>query len=233
MGWFSNNNKEETVPELPELPKTNDIPPGKGNLNVQGNSPSLPPLPNPPSYNQNNLNEPSDLPNPGAPVNNPAMNTTMLPPSSLPPANLQQSNFENPQPIQPAPSPLPNTLPNPLPPINNQNLEPRAIEMSNQPLSSPPIQKHQIRRMAPSRNIYPKNRESATEPIYIRLDKFQETASSFKEIKNKIFEIENLLNKTKEIREKEDKELEEWETELEVIKSKIESIDKNIFNKLG
>ena len=72
-----------------------------------------------------------------------------------------------------------------------------------------------------------------TEPIYIRLDRFQTTIESFEEIKSKINEIESLLNKTKEIRAKEERELEEWEHELGAIKSKLDLIDKNIFEKVG
>lgn len=71
-----------------------------------------------------------------------------------------------------------------------------------------------------------------TEPIYVRLDKFQTTVSSFEEIKGKVMDIEKLLTKIKETREKEDRELEEWENEIQVIKSRIEFVDKNIFNKL-
>ena len=70
------------------------------------------------------------------------------------------------------------------------------------------------------------------EPIYVRLDKFQTTVSSFEEIKEKVMDIEKLLTKIKETREKEDRELEGWENEIQVIKSRIEFIDKNIFNKL-
>ena len=72
-----------------------------------------------------------------------------------------------------------------------------------------------------------------TEPIYIRLDRFQTTIESFEEIKSKINEIESLLNKTREIRAKEEKELEEWENEIGIIKSKLDIIDKNIFERVG
>ena len=71
-----------------------------------------------------------------------------------------------------------------------------------------------------------------SEPIYIRLDKFETTVETFEEIKNKIIEIEELLQKTKEIKQKEEQELTEWEREIQMIKTRIETIDKNIFNKL-
>lgn len=93
-------------------------------------------------------------------------------------------------------------------------------------------------------NIIPRTREiqsfsgfnqfqaKKTEPLYIRLDKFQTTLESFKEIKKKIMEIEELLNRTREIKIKEEEELSEWENEIKGIKARIDFIDKNIFNKL-
>lgn len=71
-----------------------------------------------------------------------------------------------------------------------------------------------------------------TEPIYIRLDKFEATVENFQEIKEKINEIENLLAKAKEIRAKEEEELSDWEQEIQVIKSRIEYIDRNLLDKL-
>ncbi len=71
-----------------------------------------------------------------------------------------------------------------------------------------------------------------TEPVFIRLDKFQEATETFEEIKNKIFEIEDLLKKTREIKIKEEEELANWEREIQIIKSRIDLINKDIFNEL-
>jgi len=71
-----------------------------------------------------------------------------------------------------------------------------------------------------------------TEPIYVRLDKFETTVQSFEEIKNKIFEIEKLLSKIKEIKVQEERELNEWEIEVRAIRARIDSIDKDVFGKL-
>ncbi len=85
---------------------------------------------------------------------------------------------------------------------------------------------------SPKNEIFP--REPAgkkTEPIFIRLDKFETTMNTFEEIKDKVHEIEKLLAKTKDIKEQEQKELDEWERELQIIKARMESIDRDIFNK--
>jgi len=71
-----------------------------------------------------------------------------------------------------------------------------------------------------------------TEPIYVRLDKFETGLQSIEEIKRKIEEIEEILKKTREVKQKEEQELEAWERETQIIKSRIDAIDKTLFNKL-
>lgn len=77
-----------------------------------------------------------------------------------------------------------------------------------------------------------KNKVKETEPVFIRLDKFQLTSHTFEEIKRKVREIENLLEKTKELREREQRELDEWEKDIQAIKARLDSVDRNLFNKL-
>jgi len=71
-----------------------------------------------------------------------------------------------------------------------------------------------------------------TEPVFIRLDKFQAATETFEELKSKILEIEDLLKKTREIKIKEEQELANWEREIQIIKSRIDLINKDIFNEL-
>ena len=69
-------------------------------------------------------------------------------------------------------------------------------------------------------------------PVFIRLDKFEESQRIFKKAKEKIEEVEKILNHTKRIKEEEEKELESWENEINLIKEQLENIDKNIFSKI-
>jgi len=69
-------------------------------------------------------------------------------------------------------------------------------------------------------------------PVFIRLDKFEESQKIFKKAKEKIEEVEKILNHTKKIKEEEEKELESWENEINMIKQQLENIDKNIFSKI-
>lgn len=71
------------------------------------------------------------------------------------------------------------------------------------------------------------------EPIYIKLDKFQDSVKSFEIIKAKAGDIEATLKKIKEIKDREDSELAEWESELQTMKARMESIDNAFFNKFG
>ncbi len=70
------------------------------------------------------------------------------------------------------------------------------------------------------------------EPVFIRIDKFEESMKVFQKIKGQISEIEDLIRTTKEIRAKEEEELTSWETELQEIKNQIEKVDQDIFSKI-
>jgi len=70
------------------------------------------------------------------------------------------------------------------------------------------------------------------EPIFIRIDKFEESLKTFEETKNQIKGLKHLLNETKELKAKEDQELFSWESELQELKSRIEKVDGDLFSKI-
>jgi len=84
------------------------------------------------------------------------------------------------------------------------------------------------------REFFPKVEQKMMEeePVFVRMDKFEEGSKEFEEIKEKITEIEKMFRDIKEIKEKEERELEFWKEEIRNIKEKIERVDKNIFSKL-
>ena len=69
------------------------------------------------------------------------------------------------------------------------------------------------------------------EPIFVRIDKFEESRRIFERTKEQIYEIERELNKIKSIKQEEDKELASWEQEILNIKEKISKVEKDIFSK--
>lgn len=75
-----------------------------------------------------------------------------------------------------------------------------------------------------------KNKE--IEPIFIRIDKFEEGLKSLDKAKEQIMEIEKLIKDIQEMREGEAKELESWERKLQAAKNEIEKIDEEIFSKI-
>jgi len=70
------------------------------------------------------------------------------------------------------------------------------------------------------------------EPVFIRIDRFEESLKIFNKTKEKISEIESTLKNIKQIKENEERDLKSWEEEIEIIKQQIEKVDKNIFSKI-
>jgi hypothetical protein len=202
MGLFGKKSKEE-VPSLPELPSSGELVlPSKDDL-----------LDSPPEVPEIEVNDLPPLPKMGnSELPQEQIKNTISPPdlptNNLPvpdmPEKMQKSNFEIPKPSKKH-----------LNAIGKEDL-PRTIEiekgMSNQTFERALVKK--------------------AEPVYVRLDKFEETVEIFEEIKKKIKDMEEVLQKTREIKQKEEDELIEWEREIQIIKTRIDSIDKNIFNKL-
>ncbi len=75
-------------------------------------------------------------------------------------------------------------------------------------------------------------RKSITEPIFIRIDRFEEALKIFNETKGKILEIDRVLEDIRKVKEKEESELKIWENEISYIKEQIEKVDKDIFSKI-
>lgn len=76
----------------------------------------------------------------------------------------------------------------------------------------------------------PKLKEN--EPIFIRIDKFEESLKVFSRVKQKVSEIEKLLTETKEIKNKEENELDLWGESIQKLKLQIEKVNEDIFSKI-
>lgn len=75
-------------------------------------------------------------------------------------------------------------------------------------------------------------RTKSKKPVFIRIDKFEESLDIFEETKNKIMEMEKMLIEIKELKEKEEKELSEWEAQIQTIKNQTEKVERDIFSKI-
>ena len=74
--------------------------------------------------------------------------------------------------------------------------------------------------------------KSPKKPIFIRIDKFEESLRIFREAKEKIFGIEKLLSDIKQLKADEEKELAAWEAEIQAIKNQIDIVERDIFSKI-
>ena len=69
-------------------------------------------------------------------------------------------------------------------------------------------------------------------PIFVQIDKFEESLDIFRDTQEKMHDIEELLHETKKLKEQENEELSAWEMELQQIKKQIEKVDSNLFSKI-
>ena len=76
----------------------------------------------------------------------------------------------------------------------------------------------------------PKTKE--VEPVFVRMDKFEESLEIFDKARKKLEEIEKFIDEIKHIREREESELRDWESEMQTIKSQFEKINRNLFSKI-
>jgi hypothetical protein len=70
------------------------------------------------------------------------------------------------------------------------------------------------------------------EPVFVRLDKFEEGMNLFEDIKAQIADMEHLIKNTHEIKQKEEEELNSWQNQLQEVKRQIEKVDRDIFSKI-
>jgi hypothetical protein len=107
--------------------------------------------------------------------------------------------------------------------------EKRTLELSD-------IRDANISRFSPppssNASSIPPTRNFSKEPLFIKIDKFQDAIEKFDEVKKKVLDIEESLKKLNDIKIKEDEELRAWENEIRTIKEKVASIDNSLFNKL-
>lgn len=102
-----------------------------------------------------------------------------------------------------------------------------AIRSEMQTMRSLPFKEEKI-----SQPSFEKMRQKKTEPLFIRIDKFEDGSKAFGEVRKQILQAERLFKDLKIVKENEEKEIKSFEEEIKQIKIKLESIDQNIFSKI-
>jgi len=227
MGWFS---KKEEVPELPPAPSMSEFP--KSNESDEDNSapnqtntfeqfpsntneqtvekrnlPELPTFPN--SNNGNKINQEmvksavTDTPEEKEETSGlPELPTTQV---QVP---GQTSVPGKPEGIQKSEFPRPHAIP-----------KKTTVELDSPPKQAIPQP--------------PQNKQTKPdEPIFVRLDKYQDAKKSFNEVRNKVLEVENILTKLNENKEREETEIRMWTEKVSNIKSRLAEVDSKIFEKV-
>ena len=177
-------------------------------------APELPQLPKLPQIPFQNTSKIQDIPlNP----NNDASRSTTLP--SFPTSNFGNKMNQS-------------TIKEAVEEHNNKIPEDEFSQMTPSIIPRMPQSRPRSLEMSNWQNQNTETRVKRTEPIFVKLEKFESALSTFNEIRLRIGEIDSLLKDIREVKRKEEAELEEWENEIETIKARLDQIDKDIFNKL-
>lgn len=237
MGWFNKKEGEGkpmsvsrpmsnpgSLPELPKLPELPDLP--QINSPPKKESPQqLPSIPNSSFGEKFSQNTIKDAVKGSAPKRN------FYSEEEEDDEDFGLNDFE-------VSEPEPRKMPKPLPtskftfpktkevePVNDsfdfEDYETSAMEEEEIPQVPAPREYSQER--SP---IYKK------EPVFIRIDKFEEALKTFDKTKKEIIEIEKVLHDIAQVREDEDKELEQWQDNIVKIKDQIDKVDKDIFSRI-
>jgi len=213
MGWFNNSkeNKKEpekfpSLPELPELPDFSD----SNELEDKNEIHKLPSFPSSSlgnKFSQNAIKE--------AVSGEEGDEEVSSADEFSPPYEMKRMKMMPQKPLL-----------NYNPQIKSKRLIPKGFETKQYNYVEPEIWE------IPSHFSEAAKRMKRTEPLFIRIDKFEESIELFSKIKNKISEIDKMLMEIKQIKEDEEKEIITWEREIQIIKKQIEKIDSDIFSKI-
>jgi len=75
-------------------------------------------------------------------------------------------------------------------------------------------------------------RTKKSKPVFIKIEKFEESLATFDKIKEQITEIDRTLGDIKKVKKDEEDELGYWESEMKNIKNQLDKIDNNLFSKI-
>lgn len=209
MGLF---NKKQEIPELPPLPNLPPIyeEPGKPGKSRK----ELPELP------KNNFGEDLNQEIVKSAVNN--TNTDQ---------NVEQlpRNFK-----LDSQKPLLHNLPEGdlIPAVpKNKNQPPMTREIPVMPEYNETSEMHRRALELPAEAVV-RSLTKDIEPIFVRIDKFQDAQKKFNDIQKAIKEIGETQKKIKDAKVKEDVEIDMWSQEIEKVKARLGEVDRDIFDKL-
>ncbi|HLD98056.1 MAG TPA: hypothetical protein VI815_01905 [Candidatus Nanoarchaeia archaeon] len=229
MGFFNKNKNKKSQGYNEELPESIELP----------NLPALPPLQQNFRYNETENEsqipqKPSMLPSFPASKSGDNFSQNIVKETVSESDYNQDSQAYNEYDIPEA---------NKYPPIMQK---PRAMEYDNfsqqkRPSTFEMSENPKLKKLGKQKEVYYQDTQmnvqqrqiKQKEPLFVKLDKVENTISALNEIKLRMSEIDSLLRNLKEIKMKEDQELREWERELETVKTRLDQIDKDLFKDIN
>ncbi len=239
MGWFNKKQGTSAKPiakpmshppgNLPELPKLPDLP-------------ELPEMKEPPEH----MEQPHQLPSfPNSPIGEKFSQNTIKdavtgkkpplkpihPEGNKGDKGLGANDFAKPKkPMRMMPKPLKQkefTFP------KTEEIEEEKEDFDFEDFESPMVEEaEELVEEAEPEEFQPATMPQRKEPVFIRIDKFEEALKTFDKTKKEIAEIEKVLHDIAQVREDEDKELEHWQSNVVKIKDQIEKVDRDIFSRI-
>jgi chromosome segregation ATPase len=213
MGWFnSNSEKEKASDKIPELPSLPELP----RLPHENETPRhLPPIPS------SNFSKPS---------------FKERTPEKIKFAISGKKEGEE----RSAEFPEPKSALHPLAEKRSQEIETNEWEVpsqhpriSTERTEPKKIEEHYIASKRIPEEFHEAVRKvKDSEPVFVRIDKFQESLKIFDKIRKELAEVESHLKEVKDLKEEETKELEQWQQGILEIKEQIKQIDRDVFSKV-
>ncbi|MGY4884601.1 MAG: hypothetical protein ACP5NZ_03415 [Nanobdellota archaeon] len=248
MGLFSRKENKEgmikkpgtSVPELPELPKLPELPPMHELSHEEDHLPQLPTFPNNSlgnKFSQNTIKEAvagkkeekEDFEADDFPEQHGGMMQKPLKKSF----SQEYENYQDRQPPKLVKKSFTqNYDENGMPQKTFAEEEEPEVEEEEERLPPPKIAKPTRTKEITQEFAVKSYMTKKAEPVFIRIDKFEESMKVFHTIRSQISEIETLIKDTKDIKTKEEQELASWEKEIQKIKNEIEKVDNEIFSRV-
>lgn len=239
MGWFNKKEKEEVktdsfrkdIPELPKLPDLPELPEIRDINKPKINKEPLPQLPSFPNtslgqkFSQNIIKQ--------AVTSHPKERYNNYPEGKRGERVFEADDF--------APSIRDNRqmMPKPLKPMPRKEFnfpKTREIEPREEPEFEFNIEdfrkKPGIKEEPEFEEEEPERYIARREPVFIRIDRFEESLKTFEKAKRELGEIEKVLTDIEKVKEDEQNELESWKSNVLKIKEQIEKVDRDVFSRL-
>ena len=107
------------------------------------------------------------------------------------------------------------------------------MQMMQRPMArSPNFPMEKMSRELPTTPRFEEKRNE-NEPVFVRLDKFEDGINALDTAKKQISEVEKTLREIRKLKEEEEKELSFWERQVGIAREQVEKIDRDIFSKIS